>query len=405
MHRVHLIFDYVELDFALPRRVLLRPGERVHQTRRSIDLASDQGKRQTPSFIIIGSQKCGTTSLYEYLCHHPLVVPGGRRETHFFDWRWNKELKSTTNQRNFYMNFFDKSTIDKNPSLVTGESTPSYLLHSDIVIPRMQAICPWTKVLIILRNPVDRAYSQYQMCVDLSGTPAQLKTRGLSEYINKTFDQVIDDEINYLLSLGITPTSSYEDFKRLILPTRPLTHGGHSILIRGLYALQLEPWLLVSTLSRVSHTVDSTSVPASTSVHLSISVSKSSDGYGNRSSSSSSSSDSSSDDNESGGESSYTRVIENSSDIKNIRFDMKLMSISDLKGSLAKVQSTMDDVYEFVGLPSHELTTQDVTAKNTRDYIPMSPAVRARLEEFYEPYNQRLRSLLSEYGLELGSSW
>lgn len=41
--------------------------------------------------------------------------------------------------------------------------------HSDIVIPRMQRICPWAKLIVMLRNPTDRAFSQYQMCVDQSG--------------------------------------------------------------------------------------------------------------------------------------------------------------------------------------------------------------------------------------------
>lgn len=375
LHRVHLIFDYVEPDFVLPRRVLLRPGERVHQTRRSIDLASDTGKRLTPSFVIMGAQKCGTTSLYEYLCHHPLVVPGGRRETHFFDWRWNQELTTVESQRDFYMNFFDKSTIDKNPSLMTGESTPSYLLHSDIVIPRMQAVCPWTKLLVIFRNPVDRAYSQYQMCVDMTGSPAQLKTRGLSEYINKTFEQVVEEEISHLSALGITPSSSYEDFKRLVLIDRPLTHGGHSILIRGLYALQLEPWLRVSNVSKP--TVEN--------------ACESSDAY-----------DESSDDSlDEHCDSSANGVSSVSQHRARQRFDLKIMSISDLKGSLDKVQSTMDDVYRFVGLPPHDLDHSDVTAKNTRDYAPMSATVRARLETFYEPYNRRLHALLSEYGISL----
>jgi len=67
----------------------------------------------------------------------------------------------------------------------TGESTPSYLLHSTLVIPRIQAVSPWVRLLVMLRNPVDRAYSQYQMCVDMSCPKEQMKVRGLSSYINR----------------------------------------------------------------------------------------------------------------------------------------------------------------------------------------------------------------------------
>jgi hypothetical protein len=62
------------------------------------------------------------------------------------------------------MKFFNGEALFKYPSLLTGESTPSYLLHSDIVIPRFLALAPTCKVLVTLRNPVDRAYSQFQVC-------------------------------------------------------------------------------------------------------------------------------------------------------------------------------------------------------------------------------------------------
>ena len=145
------------------QRYLLQPGEKLNQTRRSIDLAKDQGSRPAPSFVIIGSQKCGTTSLYELMCQHPLVIRGVRRETHCFDWRWNDDLKTEQEQKEYYMKFFNVDALFKYPSLLTGESTPSYLLHSDIVIPRFLSVCPTAKVMVMLRNPVDRAYSQYQV--------------------------------------------------------------------------------------------------------------------------------------------------------------------------------------------------------------------------------------------------
>lgn len=62
---------------------------------------------------------------------------------------------------------------------------------SDIVIPRMKWLIPDVKVIIILRNPVARAYSQYQMCVDAKGTPEQKKTRGQSYCVGKSFQQVV----------------------------------------------------------------------------------------------------------------------------------------------------------------------------------------------------------------------
>lgn len=240
--RIHLILDYV--DEHPVNRYLLAPGDKLNQTRRSIDLAKDQGSRPAPSFIIIGAQKSGTTSLYELMCQHPLVIKGGRRETHCFDWRWDEALKTVEEQKAHYMKFFNTEALFKYPSLLTGESTPSYLLHSDIVIPRFLAVSPLAKVLVMLRNPVDRAYSQYQMCLDPKGTPEQIKVRGMSAYAGRTFEDIIKEEIEEISFFGITAESSSADFKNLFLSTRAnIKHGGHSIIARGLYVLQLQPWL------------------------------------------------------------------------------------------------------------------------------------------------------------------
>ena len=89
----------------------------------------DAGSTKAPSFIILGSQKSGTTSLYEYINQHPLVVKSKRRETHFFDWRWNKELIDSQEQYLYYLKFFEQEYLYKHSSLMSGESTPSYLLH------------------------------------------------------------------------------------------------------------------------------------------------------------------------------------------------------------------------------------------------------------------------------------
>lgn len=171
-----------------------------------------------PSFVIIGAQKCGTTSLYELLCEHPLVIRGKRRETHFFDWRWLDQLDAGVTQatasgsiaaaaQEEYKKYFNADALFKYPSLLTGESTPSYLLHSDVVIPRLKAVCPWAKLLVVLRDPVDRAYSQYQMCTDTEGTPEQLKVRGMSAYAGRTFEDIVAEEIAELEGMGINVRS------------------------------------------------------------------------------------------------------------------------------------------------------------------------------------------------------
>ena len=245
-NRVHLIFDYVD-DHPIMRRYSLNPGDQVRQTRRTIDLACEEGQgRPAPSFVILGAQKSGTTSMYEYICSHPLVLKGRRRETHYFDWRWNKSLPEDDSQQHaaFFLNFFDADALKKHPSLITGESTPSYLLHSDVVISRLRRVCPWARLIVMLRNPVDRAYSQYQMSLDTSGTPEQMRMRGMSQYSGRQFSDIVEEEITRLLAMGITPECEYDAFRdKVLTPIRETAHGGHSVIARGLYALQLLPWL------------------------------------------------------------------------------------------------------------------------------------------------------------------
>eukprot|EP01041_Mallomonas_annulata_P003704 gene3704-7366_t len=236
-----------------------------------------------------------TTSLYELLGQHPLVVKAKRRETHFFDWRWNKALTTAEDQLTYYMNFFEKAALHKHPSLCSGESTPSYLLH--------------------------RAYSQYQMCRDTSGTPEQLQVRGQSAYKDMSFEEIIEKEIAELEAAGIEPDSSFELFQRTILQGLPMGHGGHSIVARGLYVLQLQPWM---------------------------------EAFSN--------------------------------------YQIMVMGSRDIQGDRQKVRKAMTDVYGFLGLRPHDI--EDVSAKNTRAYEPMSTEGRERLTAFYEPYNNKLWEML-----------
>ncbi|CAN0421503.1 unnamed protein product, partial [Scytosiphon promiscuus] len=62
-------------------------------------------------------------------------------------------------------------------------------------------------------------------------------------WTSKTFEQVVAEEEAVLAKAGITPETSSADFARNYLSTRPNGYGGHSLLGRGLYALQLQPWL------------------------------------------------------------------------------------------------------------------------------------------------------------------
>jgi len=217
-NRVHLILDYVDTSFTIKNRIQLYPGETILQTRRSIDRLSEIGSRPSPSYMIIGAQKSGTTSLYEYMNGHPLVIRPKRRETHCLDWRWDSSLTSTAERRDKCCSFFYAKELRVHPSCLTGDSTPSYLLDSYRCIPRLKEVFPhWAhngmKIIAILRDPIKRAVSHKAMVTSLDGTPEQINNRG-KEWLNMTFEEIIEADMRNMKQSGLIP---YWDIEREVM--------------------------------------------------------------------------------------------------------------------------------------------------------------------------------------------
>ena len=122
--------------------------------------ASTNPIRMMPDFIIIGTQKGGTTSLYRYLIEHPCIAPIYIKEPHFFDIYFYKGLHwyrshFPTAVEKYYVRHIQKH------DLITGEASPYYLFHPQAA-RRVAKTLPKARFIVLLRNPVDRAYSQYQ---------------------------------------------------------------------------------------------------------------------------------------------------------------------------------------------------------------------------------------------------
>lgn len=104
------------------------------------------------NFIIIGAQRCGTASLYEYLVAHPNVERHkyDKREIHFFDRQYDKGF-------GWYRQQFPRT---RDTGCITGEATPSYIFAHGVAT-RVRKHKPHVRLLVMLRNPARRAYSQY----------------------------------------------------------------------------------------------------------------------------------------------------------------------------------------------------------------------------------------------------
>jgi len=118
-----------------------------------------------PQLIIIGAQKAGTTALTGLLMTHPTYVHAKRKEVHYFDRPPYAKVQAPGVGLGHYLRAFNYISRQQARALryiVVGETTPRYLsaLHA---ASRMHALIPRVKLVLLLRNPIDRLWSEYQM--------------------------------------------------------------------------------------------------------------------------------------------------------------------------------------------------------------------------------------------------
>jgi len=176
--------------------------------------------RTLPNFLIIGAAKCGTTSLYDYLVQHPCIFSASRKEIGFFDDYFNMGLFwYRTHFPTSFKKFLKKLTGKQN--FLTGEASANYLFHPHAA-KRIFNTIPSVKLIVLLRNPVDRAYSFYNM---------QVK-KGLEKL---SFEEAIKSEEKRL-----------EGEKEKILQNEnyySYNYAIYSYLARGIYVDQLKDWM------------------------------------------------------------------------------------------------------------------------------------------------------------------
>jgi len=170
-----------------------------------------------PNFLIIGAQRSGTTWLYENLVKHPEIIPASTKEVHFFDNNFSRGLE-------WYKSHFThtkNSQINNHSKSITGEASPYYIFHP-LAPERISNIIPSVKIIILLRNPVDRAFTHYHHEVILRAEKS-------------TFEEAISSE----------PTRLEGEEEKIINNKNyySFNHQHFSYLSRGIYISQLERWM------------------------------------------------------------------------------------------------------------------------------------------------------------------
>jgi len=208
---------------------------------------------------------------------------------------------------------------------------------------------------VTLRDPVDRAYSHYQMVTSADGTPAQRAARGTA-WRGMTFGAVLRRELAALASLGLVvaraeggdapvyvpaPEAQEEDAYTAHQASIPMGSGSHSLLLRGMYELQLRRWFRAFPPPK-------------------------------------------------GG--AYDREA------------FLILKTEDMAvpGGTA---AAMAAACRHVGIPEVELGEEEEVRENAREYDPIQKEDRDLLRRFFAPYNRRLGALLGGKGPWEGDVW
>ena len=175
------------------------------------------GYHSKPAFLIIGAQKCGTTALASYLPRHPRIQPSCRKEIHFFD----RDIAHARGYAWYHGHF--PLPCEMGRRALTFDATPSYLYRPKSAL-RIYEYDPNIKLIVLVRDPVDRAYSQWNMYRLLlnnerqylfgvtrhSDAPVrQWFDRILAGHSFPDFDKAVKEELDLILSKSPSPEPSY----------------------------------------------------------------------------------------------------------------------------------------------------------------------------------------------------
>jgi Sulfotransferase domain len=203
--------------YAAPRPGLAR---RAGRPLKRMYRGASSGRRVLPNVLIIGAQKAGTSSLYEYLTAHPAVARASTKEVHFFDLAFARGV-------GWYRRHFPTASQVGRQRAETGlepvvcEATPYYLFHPQVPY-RVRGSLGGARLIVLLRDPVERAISHYEHSVAMGAEDLPLASA-----IEREPERLSGEAER----LAADPCAT------------SLAHRYHSYLSRGVYADQLAVWL------------------------------------------------------------------------------------------------------------------------------------------------------------------
>jgi hypothetical protein len=136
-----------------------------------------------PNFLILGAARCGTNTIYHFLSRHPDVLMSTPKEPFFFEAEYERGLE-----------YYWKTYLDWRGQRAVGEARPANLFLPYVPL-RVRDSIPEARLVAILRNPAQRAFSHWWM----------KRSRGLEDL---SFEAAIDDNLARLESAALSTVES-----------------------------------------------------------------------------------------------------------------------------------------------------------------------------------------------------
>jgi alginate O-acetyltransferase complex protein AlgJ len=195
-----------------------------------------------PDFLIIGTMKGGTTVLHDFINEHELVVPAEKKEIHYFSLYSDEEVE-------WYKKHFPKIE-----GKLVGDASPSYFdMANSIAIPKnIKKLLPGVKLILIVRNPVERAISHFSHLCRVNKIPI-LANMDVNEFFGRSFLDALrqTSTIDYYLSLVLSFSTYSRKYKNylnvfdkeqlLVIKNEDLLRDPQNVMKRVFEFLELSP--------------------------------------------------------------------------------------------------------------------------------------------------------------------
>lgn len=201
----------------MPRRVGRKGRQTLKKDIQSLCRLLTSPLRMMPDFLIPGEAKCGTTSLYRYITRHPQVWPADRKEPgNFIQYGASPLLCRMHYPLLMRKLFFSCAGLRR---IITGEATQNYLANEEAA-RSVAAVYPNARLIVVMRNPVTRCFSDYQM----------MKAGGWEK---QDFDEGIERHLQWIQDPKLEP---------LVRWARTTGEGFLRFILRGVYVDNITMW-------------------------------------------------------------------------------------------------------------------------------------------------------------------